>query len=354
MWLYIWRFWLWMGKRKKGTMSVFYFSLKPPRPPVLLMIGTVFSSGSHIVLDWIYLGGPWMIASRPNWIVSFPDHSFQCEGELLYCCPVPSHSESRCTVQVDSGLNSLFCIKEPHLLRINEVNYFRRAIQRTHLTSHFNLFDCLFRSDVFVESTQTFCVSHHCTHAHTCTRLHMFTAAGMPNHRLCSRITGKSISLIVMQHYTTQLLLHCTFAVSIVHLFMERGIERTAEVWLCCQCYQLKLFCSSFPLALLCSPCPHIGLLVYRCSSLCLEMSTHAFSMGFFSLATAHLQSMGKGLMDRNGKKKRGFHLKKKRKRKRRRSTKCSPNSWGNECFTEEQRQYCVFESGQEEMCLSC
>lgn len=123
-------------------------------------------------------------------------------------------------------------------------------------------------------------------------------------------------------------LFYCIFIFSIVHIRKDGN-------WMCCGgLTDLISLCSSTRL-------------VYCSWSLFLKTSTHECSVGFVALTTAHLHNMGKDPMTRNVT---GFNLKKKKR------NKCKPNlnTRRNDCLAEEQKEYCAFESEQEEMCFPC
>lgn len=132
--------------------------------------------------------------------------------------------------------------------------------------------------------------SHMLIHVHGCICLLLLecqTTGRTPESQ------AESIRLIVMQHYTRQLLLHCTFIVSILHMHRETN-------WMLCWGLADLISLSSS------------ARLVYCCWSLFLDTSTHEFSVGFVVLTTAHLQNMGNGFMTRNVT---GFYFKKRKKK---------------------------------------
>lgn len=114
-----------------------------------------------------------------------------------------------------------------------------------------------------------------------------------------SKSPAGSIRLVVMQHYTRQLLLHCTFVVALERLFIKKCIECSAEAWLNTQSHQFVAVLLSRSS---CWP---------SCLSLLKSLPGDVYTCvqyGLFLLhwlATKHLRSMGKGLMTRNVT---GFH----------------------------------------------
>lgn len=113
--------------------------------------------------------------------------------------------------------------------------------------------------------------SHMLIHVHGCICLLQLEC------QTTGRTPESQAESIVMQHYTRQLLFRCTFKVSILHMYKEID-------WICCRGLTDLISLRS-------------STSVYCCSSLFLETSTHEFTVGFVASSTAHLQSMGNGLM---------------------------------------------------------